>query len=142
MPGLICCFPQCGSCSRGNLAVFKITNRTGDFYQEWRKQVLDIVKKCRVFDNDFHRQLDNGRVAICEAHYKKEDIEHTKTGKKTVRLCALPTENLPNTSHPKVITPERRALVRIVNEVYTPSVSVSDGNTTRVCHKDFIDVKT
>ena len=123
MPGANCCFPQCGSSRRkrglpdeemedSNIGIFKITNRKGEFFSSWRKQVLDIVRKYRVFDEEFQQQLDNGTVAICDKHYKKEDIELTKTGKKTLKLYALPTENLAVTSHQKSTIAVTRPLIR------------------------------
>ena len=91
MPGLVCCFPQCGTKSTGILGVFRITNRKNSFYLEWGKKTLDIIKRYRIVDANF--QELQGRVAICERHYKKGDIECTPTGKKTVKLCSpLPTE--------------------------------------------------
>ena len=143
MPGLVCCFPKCGTKSTGTLGVFRITNRKNSFYLEWRKKTLDIIKRYRIVDANFQELLDKGKVAICERHYKK-DIECTPTGKKTARLCALPTENLPKTSHATIKGPPRRVLLRAVNEVDLPTYSPPLSNSTNYIagYKDAKDMRT
>ena len=51
MPGTNCVFPQCGTCRRHKLSTFKIPNRKGDFYEEWRTNILNVLIKYRVKDD-------------------------------------------------------------------------------------------
>ena len=50
-------------------------------------------------DSDFKALEKKNKIYICERHYSKDSIELTNTGKITVKLCALPTANLPPKSH-------------------------------------------
>ena len=95
-------------------------------------------------DANFQELLDKGRYAICERHYKKEDIECTPTGKKTVKLCVLPAENLPKTSHATSKGPPRRVLLRAVNEVDLPTYSPPLSRSTNhiAGYKDVKDMRT
>ena len=43
MPRANCVFPQCGA--------FKHPNREGDFYEEWRTKMLNVIIKYRVKDD-------------------------------------------------------------------------------------------
>ena len=49
--------------------------------------------------SDFKALEKKNKIYICERHYSKDFIELTNTGKKTVKLCALPTANLPPKNH-------------------------------------------
>ena len=95
--GDICCFPG-GSTSSGRhkgISLFKPTSRKGDFYEKWRKEIFDGILKYRVADSDFEALEKKNKIYICERHYSKDSIGLTNTGKKMVKLCALPTANLP-----------------------------------------------
>ena len=51
-------------------------------------------------DNDFKAFEKKNKIYIYERHYSEDSIELTNTGKKNpVKLCALPTANLPPKSH-------------------------------------------
>ena len=95
-------------------------------------------------DANFQELLDKGRVTICERHYKKEDIEYTPTGKKTVKLCALPTQNLPKPYRATSKGPPRRVLLRAVNEVDLPTYSPPLSSSTNFIagYKDLKDMRT
>lgn len=68
-------------------------------------------------------------IYVCEKHYAKDDIEFTKTGKKTVKLGAITTLNLPPKSHEVPETSRKPPTER----------GASDGNAsaTEHCFKNF-----
>ena len=48
MPGANCAIPECGSTRREtyiNRAIFQVPNRTGEFYEKWRKDILAVLLK-------------------------------------------------------------------------------------------------
>ena len=58
------------------ISFFKITTRNSDFHKEWRKNVLQIVKRYREdVDENFIKQMMAGKKWICSRHYKEEDIK-------------------------------------------------------------------
>ena len=77
MPGANCAFPQCGTCRRYKLDIFKIPNREGDFHEEWRTKILNILIKYHVKDNKLKEKIKAGTVYICERHFQESDIEFT-----------------------------------------------------------------
>nr|XP_047132581.1 uncharacterized protein LOC124811270 [Hydra vulgaris] len=90
--------------------------RTGDFYKKWRQRLLAIITKYRDFDKDLKERLSKGNIYICENHFLAEDIELTKTGRKSLRLEALPTVNLSIKSHEKEKKVPRRH-ISIVKDI-------------------------
>ena len=118
--GNICCFPNChvNSVRDKDYSLFKPTSRPGEFYEEWNKKIFDIILRYRVDDENFKSLRIKKKIYVCEKHYKKDDIEFTPTGKKTVKLCALPTENLPSKSHETVHFLRKPAMERniVINE--------------------------
>lgn len=87
MPGANCCFNFCGvSRRRGksqseSLSLFKLPTVLDDKSKQWRRDVLNIITKYRVKDDNFKSQLDNDTLHICEKHYKPDDI--------TMRKCRI-----------------------------------------------------
>ena len=81
------------------ISLFKPTSGKGDFYEKWRKETFDVILKYRVADSDFKAFEKKKNIYIYERHYSKDSTGLTNTGKKTVKLCALPTANLPPKSH-------------------------------------------
>ena len=77
MSGANCAFPQRGTCRRHKLSIFKIPNREGDFYEEWRTKILNVLIKYRVKDNKLKEKIKAGTVYICERHFQESDIEFT-----------------------------------------------------------------
>ena len=71
-----------------------------------------------------------GKCFICETHFRPEDIEFTKTGKKTMALYALPVLNLPQKSHEASQAEERRKIIRHVAEP-------DDSSSSKAVYKDF-----
>ena len=55
--------------------LFKITNREGEYYENWRKEVVNILTKFRVVDRSMKHQMETNTVYIFKRHYKTEDIE-------------------------------------------------------------------
>ena len=49
MPGANCAFPGCGmSRKQEGVGIFKIPTRNDSFYNEWRKNLLEVLIKYRV----------------------------------------------------------------------------------------------
>nr|XP_047140696.1 uncharacterized protein LOC124815893 [Hydra vulgaris] len=90
--------------------------KTGDFYKKWRQRLLAVITQYRDFDKDLKERLSKGNIYICENHVLAEDIELTKTGRKSLRLEALPTVNLPIKSHEKEKKAPRRH-ISIVKDI-------------------------
>ena len=99
-----CSFPKCGvqriEKYRG-IAIFTVTRRKDAFHSNWRKNLVDVLSLYRVMDNSYKRSILNGEIYMCEKHFSPDNIELTKTGKKSLRLNALPTQNLPSKSQDK-----------------------------------------
>ena len=70
-------FPQCGTCRRHKLSIFKIPNREGNFYEEWRTKILNVLIKYRDKDNKLKEKIIAGTVYICERYFQDSDIEFT-----------------------------------------------------------------
>ena len=60
-----------------DIAIFKITARSGIFYLVWKKKILSIITKYRQVDADLLQQIERGQIYICENHYEPEDVEIT-----------------------------------------------------------------
>ena len=59
------------------LSSFKIPNRKGDFYEQWRTKVLNVLIKYRFKDDKLKEKIKAGTVHICERHFQESDIEFT-----------------------------------------------------------------
>ena len=60
-------------------SVFSVSDsRKSNDYVQWKNATLRIVKKYRVLDDDFKRQIEKGNFFICERHYQQEDLEFTR----------------------------------------------------------------
>ena len=66
MPGANCTFPRCGTYRRHKLSIFKIVNKKGDFYEEWRTSILNVLIKYRVKDDKLKEKINAGTVYICK----------------------------------------------------------------------------
>ena len=67
MPGRNCCIPQCTvseTKKHEGIKLFQITTRKDEFYSKWRKNILDIIKRFRVFDHVFVIRIEKGRAYI------------------------------------------------------------------------------
>ena len=111
-----CVFPGCPvkNINDYDEKLFQVPKRKDDFYTKWRKNLVDLVTLYREMDNTRKQDILNCKVTIwiCERHFSPQDIELTKTGKKTLKLNALPSINLPIKSHNCLPSVERRINVR------------------------------
>ena len=82
MPGDNCAFNQCGTSRRTTgVGLFKIPAPRRPDYQEtklWRDQFLNILRKCRIEDDNFKRQLAANTLHVCEKHFRPDEIETRK----------------------------------------------------------------
>ncbi len=81
MPGDNCCFNSCGVSRQkgknkpnGKIGPFKVPSGGDEKSNKWRRDVLNIITKYRVQDDNFKRQLLNDTLHICEKHFKPEDV--------------------------------------------------------------------
>ncbi|XP_047122320.1 uncharacterized protein LOC124805854 [Hydra vulgaris] len=128
MPGANCAFPECGitrNSKHQSIGIFQLPNRPDDFHQQWRKNILNILSKCRHFDKHLKERIANGNIFLCELHFEPTDIEFTKTGRKTLKLGAIPLLNIPKKSHETVKAPERRH-ISIVKDILTTEEKHTD----------------
>ena len=105
-------------------SLFKLPARKTDFYIKWKSDILNVITKDRIVDHNFKHLIDNDRVWICEKHFKPEDIELTKTGKKTMMLQAIPCLHLPQKSHSRETSTPRKVISKL-DIITTPSPSSS-----------------
>ena len=80
MPG--CIIPGCHT-NRNNkaydgISLFKLPNCAGDFYQNWKHRIVDVLKRYLSMDGEaWEQRIKSGKVWMCERHYKPEDFERT-----------------------------------------------------------------
>ena len=119
-----CCIPGCFSTSGKGISVFKPTNLQGEFYKNWNEEIYKVLLRFRN-DANFLKLREKRKVYVCEKHYKLDDIERTKTGKKSVKLWAIPTLNLPQKSHESATTSRKPPSAREI-PIQTPKKSYKD----------------
>eukprot|EP00794_Sanderia_malayensis_P001208 gene1208-584_t len=142
MPGVNCCFNECGVNRRKTksgikYSLFKIPTAIDEKSEKWRREVLNVITRFRVQDDDFKRQMTNDKLHICEKHYKPDDItihEGPKLTKKFVKFGAVPSQNFPKKSvdtSKKDVSRKARTIVQdiVLNKVHW-------------YYKDIQDVKT
>ena len=80
MPGGNCAFPKCTVSRTQNhqgTGIFKIPMRNNEFYTNWRKEIVGVLARYRVMDKTLRERVQEGKISICERHFKQEDIEYT-----------------------------------------------------------------
>ena len=73
MPGANCAIPECGSTRREtyiNTAIFQVPNRTGEFYEKWRKDILAVLLKFREADEALKKRIKTGKIYIYKRRYR------------------------------------------------------------------------
>ena len=75
MPGAIS--PICG-CStsrrRKEISIFKIPSPNSESNKKWRRELLSIVTKDIVVDENLRRQTDANEICICEKHFYEDQF--------------------------------------------------------------------
>ena len=92
MPGANCCIVDCFSSRRHkDLGIFKIPgpSQKDQSKEKWRKELLGIIKRGREVDKIFKEQIENGKVYICERHFKPEEIKICKFIYLAASICLL-----------------------------------------------------
>lgn len=78
MPGANCAIFGCHVSRRKQyqgFGIFQVPPPSDASKENWRKALLNIITRDRVVDEEFRRQIEEGKVHICERHFKAEDIE-------------------------------------------------------------------
>lgn len=107
MPGSNCAIFGCTVSRRKNykgISLFSIPSASDERKATWRREIINIITKYRVLDKKFRKQIDEGKVHVCERHFQPRDIE-VHNSRKTLLFGALPLLNLPEKSHPSSIKP-------------------------------------
>ena len=89
MPGANCVLPNCGTNRRkkyDGVGIFRISQRKSPLYSAWREEVITVIKKYRVVDENVMRQIEAWNISICERHYEQDDIELTS---RLITYCYL-----------------------------------------------------
>ena len=73
MPGETCALPQCETYGRHKLSIFKIPNREGDFYEECRANILNVLIKYHVKDNKLKEKIKQ-ELFIFAKHSSRNQI--------------------------------------------------------------------
>ena len=80
MPGDNCSVVGCGTCRKTKgIGIWKLPAPRNAAYRKWREDWLHELKKYRVMDKNFQRQIDNDKVFTCEKHFHESDIEISKS---------------------------------------------------------------
>ena len=80
MPGDNCSVVGCGTCRKTKgIGIWKLPAPRNAAYRKWREDWLHELKKYRVTDKNFQRQIDNDKVFTCEKHFRESDIEISKS---------------------------------------------------------------
>ena len=75
MPGDNCAFNKCGVNRRTKgVGLFKLPKGKDVEHEKWRRDILNVLTKFRVQDDNFKRQLANDSLHICERHFLEEEI--------------------------------------------------------------------
>ena len=83
MPGSNCALPGCTTSRykiHNGISIFKVTNRKGEYYAKWRKDILAVLLKYREVDENLKPKLKKfgvGDIYICEKHFPTTEIEYT-----------------------------------------------------------------
>ncbi|XP_022788458.1 uncharacterized protein LOC111328321 [Stylophora pistillata] len=124
MPGDNCSVVGCGTCRKTKgIGIWKLPAPRNEAYRKWREDWLHELKKYRVTDSNFQRQIENDKVFTCEKHFHENDIEITvseKMTKKRPKFGALPLLSMPQKSFQKQ-PPTPRPLRSIVKEDFEVS---------------------
>ena len=76
MPGDNCSVTGCGTSRRTKqIGIFKVP---GKKKTEWRKRFLDTIKKSRVTDKSFAKQIEEDTVHACARHFHASEIQTRK----------------------------------------------------------------
>ena len=74
MPGENCCIVGCGTSRREkNVGIWKLPTPSTPARAKWREELLRIITRDRVVDDDFKRLRDKDRLHICQKHFADKD---------------------------------------------------------------------
>ena len=143
MPGANCSVFGCTTSRRKKykgVSIFKLPSSSkSPSNKKWRNEILNIITKDRVIDDNFKKQIESGNIFICEKHFSCDQLliyQH----KKELREDAIPTLNLPQKSIPSTITATERSTVTIEKREYATSCStITASATSHRCYKHFRD---
>ncbi|XP_066915394.1 uncharacterized protein [Clytia hemisphaerica] len=110
MPGANCSMYGCGTSRKHkDIGIFKLPLPKDDFHRKWRQELIDIILRYRVLDENLERQIQEDRIHICQRHFR-EDQFYIYPSRKLLKEGALPTLNLVPSHMNKMVTSGRRKL--------------------------------
>ena len=75
MPGANCSIYGCSTSRRYiEISIFKIPSPNSESNKNWRRELLKIVTKDRVVDENLQRQIDANKIHICEKHFCEDQF--------------------------------------------------------------------
>ena len=75
MPGANCSIYGCPTSRRNKeISIFKIPSPNSESNKKWRSELINIVTKDRVVDDNLQRQIDSNRIYICEKHFCEDQF--------------------------------------------------------------------
>ena len=75
MPGANCSIFGCSTSRRNKeLSIFKIPLPNSETNKKWRSELINVVTKDRVIDQNLQRQIDTNKIYICERHFSEEQL--------------------------------------------------------------------
>ena len=82
MPGSNCSIFGCNTSRRHKgIAIFRLPNAKKDEETaKWSKEMLSIITRDRVMDDNLKKMIEKNNVFVCEKHFREQDIYHCKFG--------------------------------------------------------------
>ena len=101
MPGANCSIYNCSTSRKDKgIAIFKNPAGDDDFNRKWRENLVNIITRDRVIDQNLQRQINENTLHTCEHHYTEDCL--LRNPKKTTRKPgSLPIFNNPVKSFSK-----------------------------------------
>lgn len=94
-----CVLPMCGVQripKYAGIGIFKVTTRKGEFYEDWRQKLINVILKYRVMsEKDLRTRIFGTGIYICERHFLPKEIECTSKYYSTYERSELDIEICP-----------------------------------------------
>ncbi len=79
MPGANCSIFGCSTSRRqSGISIFGLPKAEDELSRKTRQEWVNVITRNRVIDADLRRQVEEGRVHVCEKHFEEKFIEKRK----------------------------------------------------------------